>query len=70
MFPHVDNEDSDQLGRMARLIGVFAGHTCHFVGFVVLRLICYMPVPCICYLRYILSVSRGTVHGAMLVVGN
>ena len=28
------SEDSDQTGRMPRLIWVFAGHTCHFVGFV------------------------------------
>ena len=35
----VHNEDSDQTGRMPRLIWVFAGRTCHFVGFVVWRLI-------------------------------
>ena len=29
-----DSEDSDQSGRMPRLIWVFAGRTCHFVGFV------------------------------------
>ena len=28
-------ENSDQIGRMPRLIWVFAGRTCHFVGFVV-----------------------------------
>ena len=28
------SEDSDQTGRMPRLIWVFAGRTCHFVGFV------------------------------------
>ena len=28
------SEDSDQAGRMPRLIWVFAGRTCHFVGFV------------------------------------
>ena len=33
------SEDSDQTGRMPRLIWVFAGHTYHFVGFVVRRLI-------------------------------
>ena len=33
-FLHVDSEDSDQTGRMPRLIGVFAGRTRHFVGFV------------------------------------
>ena len=31
-----DSEDSDQTGRMPRLIRVFAGCTDHFVGFVVL----------------------------------
>ena len=30
---------TDQTGRMRRLIGVFTGHTGHFVGFVMLRLI-------------------------------
>ena len=38
-FLHADSEDSDQTGRMSRLIWVFAGRTCHFVGFVMLRLI-------------------------------
>ena len=33
------NEDSDQTGRMPRLIWVFARRTCHFVGFVTRRLI-------------------------------
>ena len=33
-----DSEDSDQTRRMPRLIWVFAGRTCHFVGFVVLWL--------------------------------
>ena len=37
-FLHGDSEDSDQTGRMPRLIGVFAGRTCHIVGFVVARL--------------------------------
>ena len=32
------SEDSDQAGRMPRLIWVFAGRTCHFVGFVMRRL--------------------------------
>ena len=30
-FPHVDSEDSDQTGRMSRLIWVFAGRTCHLL---------------------------------------
>ena len=38
-FLHEDSEDSDQTGRMPRLIWVFAGRTCHFVGFVMRRLI-------------------------------
>ena len=32
------SEDSDQIGRMPRLIWNFAGRTCHFVGFVMMRL--------------------------------
>ena len=35
----VQSKDSDQTGLMPRLIWVFAGHTCHFVGFVMRRLI-------------------------------
>ena len=34
-FLHAHSEDSDQTGRMPSLIWVFAGHTCHFVGFFV-----------------------------------
>ena len=37
-FLHADSDDSDQTGRMPRLIWVFAGRTCHFVGFVMMRL--------------------------------
>ena len=36
-FPHADSEDSDQTGRMPRLIWGFAGRTCHFAGFVMRR---------------------------------
>ena len=39
-FLHADSEDSDQTGRMPRLIRVFAERTCHFVGFVMRWLIC------------------------------
>ena len=39
MFHHADSKDSDQTGRMPGLIWVFAGPTCHFVGFVMRRLI-------------------------------
>ena len=38
MFLHANSDDSDQTGRMARLIGVFAGRTDNFVGFVMRRL--------------------------------
>ena len=38
-FLHADSEDSDQTGRMPRLIWVFAGRTCHFIGFVMRWLI-------------------------------
>ena len=38
MFLHADSEDSDQTGRMHRLIYVFAGRNGHFVGFVMQRL--------------------------------
>ena len=37
-FHHADSEDSDQTGRMPRLIWLFAGRTCHFVGFDMRRL--------------------------------
>ena len=36
---NADSEDSDQTGRMSRLIWVFDGRTCHFVGFVMRQLI-------------------------------
>ena len=38
-FLHTDSEDPEQTGRMPRLIWVFAGRTCHFVGYVTMRLI-------------------------------
>ena len=38
-FLHADSEDSDQTGRMPRLIWEFAGRTGHFFGFVMQRLI-------------------------------
>ena len=43
-FLHADSEDSDQTGRMPRLIWVFAGGTCHFVGFVTRWLICKLSL--------------------------
>ena len=44
-FLHADSEDTDQTGRMPRLILVFAGRTCYFVGFVVRWLICGQRMP-------------------------
>ena len=41
MFLHADNKDSDQTGRMPKLILVVAGRTSHFVGFVMRRLILF-----------------------------
>ena len=38
-FLHAHSEDSDQIGWMPRLIWVFAGRTCHFVGFVMRRFV-------------------------------
>ena len=38
-FLLADSKDSYQTGRMPRLIWVFARRACHFVGFVVRRLI-------------------------------
>ena len=38
-FLHADSEVSNQTGRMPRLIWVVAGRTCHFVGFIMGRLI-------------------------------
>ena len=43
------SEDSDKTGRMPRLIWVFAGRTCHFVGFVMRRLICSTFIPFRCF---------------------
>ena len=52
-FLHADSKASDQTGRMPRLIWVFAGRTCHFVGFIMRRLIL-----CICIITGRCSVSR------------
>ena len=38
MIVNVDSKDSDQTGRMARLVEVFAGCSGHLVGFVVCKL--------------------------------
>ena len=41
---HAGNEDSDQTGQMLRQNWVFAGSTCHFVGFVMRRLIIFIII--------------------------
>ena len=41
VFLHADSADSDQTGRMPRLIWVFAGSEDHFIGFIVRWLICW-----------------------------
>ena len=56
-FPHVDSENSDQIGRMSRLIRVFAERTCHFVGLVVRRLR-YNKMNVICMLNIGSSLYR------------
>ena len=49
------SEDSDQTGRMPRLIWVFAGHTCQFFGFVTRWLILLFD------LLHVLTVSSSKV---------
>ena len=53
------SKDSDQTGRMHRLIWVFAGRTYHFVGFVMRRLTFKMGVVCTCF---IMCISRLIAH--------
>ena len=55
VFLHADSEDSDQTGRMSRLIWVFAGRTCHFVCFIIRRLKSWLETR-ICYDNRILRV--------------
>ena len=50
-FLHLGCEDSDQTWRMPRLIWVFAGRTCHFVGFVMRQLILLISNYCDCLLH-------------------
>ena len=54
MLLHADSEVSDQTGQMPRLIGVFAGHTDHFVGFfrVSTQMICQVLHPCQQHFNY------------------
>ena len=59
------SEDSDQTGRMPRLIWVFAGRTYHFVGFVMRRL-SFVFVSPVSQLFSIFSVTR-VPHSVMLL---
>ena len=52
-FLHADSKDSDQTGRMPRLIWVFAGRTGHFVGFV-MKWLSYCYDPCFLVAYYVL----------------
>ena len=54
-FFHADSEDSDQTGRMPRLIWVFDGRKGHFVCFVTWRLICLSWDVC-CVIRCLVYV--------------
>ena len=45
------SEDSDQTGRMPRLIWVFTWRTCHFVGFVMRRLVSF----CLAFELYLVA---------------
>ena len=52
-FLHAGSEDSDQTGRMPRLIWVFAGRACHSVGFTMRWLIYSMALQCLPWLLHI-----------------
>ena len=57
-FIHADSEDSDQTGQMPRLIWVFAGRTCHFVGFVMRQLIYSKQAQSLAILNHFSCVAR------------
>ena len=48
-FLHADSKDSDQTGRMPRLIWVFAGRTCHFAGHTLALLVLSRIMCCLEY---------------------
>ena len=48
-FHQADREDSDQTGRMPRLIVVLAGHAGHYVGFVILGHLCLIDASIITF---------------------
>ena len=45
------SKDSDQTGQMPRLIWVFAGRTCHFVGFVMAQLVQAPILRCVSHIQ-------------------
>ena len=54
----VHSKDSDQTGQMPRLIWVFAGRTCRFVGFVM------------CWLIYVLNNNQKSLNEVLLICTN
>ena len=73
---HAHSKDSDQTGQMPRLIWVFAGRKCHFVGFVVRQLIVYDQLQqdmaqfpfCLLYFQSVCSSSFSFQTATFLVV--
>ena len=61
-FLYAERKDSDQNGRMPRLIWVFAGRTCHFVGFVMRRLNYVVLNFWETILSYLISFTRDTAY--------
>ena len=56
---HADSEDSGQTGRMPRMICVFAGRTGHYIGFVMLRLICLLSGVFVAELEFSIRLKSG-----------
>ena len=66
-FLHVDSEDSDQTGRMSRLIWVFAGRTATLLVFVMARLKWDHSIPVLhslssCIIRNMVPLKAFTVY--------
>ena len=61
MFLHADSEDSVQTGWMPRLIRVIVVRACHFVGFVMWRLILiYSSFIVLSKTVFVIAPARGT----------
>ena len=65
MFLHSDSEDSDQTGRMPRLICVFTGHTDHFVGFVMWWLKWLSLLHLVCSYHVVIPVVKTAMPGSV-----